>query len=220
MDVSGGSKKTIADGKRIAQCDVVQEKISIMQHENVKIVAASKTLELQEENSNNEEIAFENWNLITHKKTLRSRIGSSASPSNSQSWKKRKLSPEAPTFVPKSVTTKKNESKALASELNAFASDEDLSEKELNDFTSDKDLYKEEKEELDICFEKVAWNGDLLPRQQKMEAARTKRRYMEGNIVGMVENFYDDVPTPESPQVERSQMRHLITSEKLSWNVL
>ncbi|PHT78880.1 hypothetical protein T459_16932 [Capsicum annuum] len=181
MDVSGGCKKTIADGKRIAQCDVVQEKISIMQHENVKIIAASKTLELQEENSNNEEIASENWNLITHKKTLRSRIGSSASPSNSQSWKK-----EAPAFVPKSVTRKKNESKALASELNAFASDEDLSEKELNDFTSDKDLYKEEKEELDICFEKVAWNGDLLPRKQKMEAARTKRRYMKGNIVGMV----------------------------------
>ncbi|KAF3657047.1 hypothetical protein FXO38_11088 [Capsicum annuum] len=168
MDVSGGCKKTIADGKRIAQCDVVQEKISIMQHENVKIIAA-------------EEIASENWNLITHKKTLRSRIGSSASPSNSQSWKK-----EAPAFVPKSVTRKKNESKALASELNAFASDEDLSEKELNDFTSDKDLYKEEKEELDICFEKVAWNGDLLPRKQKMEAARTKRRYMKGNIVGMV----------------------------------
>ncbi|PHT45494.1 hypothetical protein CQW23_14652 [Capsicum baccatum] len=148
-----------------------------MQHENVKIIVASKTLELQEENSNNEENASENWNLIRHKKTLRSRIGSLASPSNSQSWKKdRKLSPEAPAFVPKSVTTKKNESEALASELNAFASDEDLSEKELNAFTSDKDLYKEEKEELDICFEKLAWNGNLLPRQQRNGSSKNKKK--------------------------------------------
>ncbi|KAF3638668.1 hypothetical protein FXO38_13235 [Capsicum annuum] len=89
MDVSGGCKKAAANGdKRIVQCDIIQEKIFIVQLENVKIISSSKLIDLQVENSNSEENASGNWNLITYKKTLGSRIGSLAGQNNSSSWKK------------------------------------------------------------------------------------------------------------------------------------
>ncbi|KAG5621377.1 hypothetical protein H5410_006595 [Solanum commersonii] len=56
-----------------------------------------------------------------------------------------KLSPEVPVFVPKCVLAKKNESRALGDSL-----DED-----------------EEDDMLDICFDRVAREGDILPRQQR-----------------------------------------------------
>ncbi|KAM3267439.1 hypothetical protein P3S67_032362 [Capsicum chacoense] len=88
-----------------------------------------------------------------------------------------RLSPEAPEFVPKSVTAKKNESEALASKLNAFARDEDLSEKELNTFASDEDLSEEEEEEeLVICFEKLARDGDISPSQQRSGSIKNKKK--------------------------------------------
>ncbi|PHT96221.1 hypothetical protein BC332_34853 [Capsicum chinense] len=91
------------------------------------------------------------------------------------------LSPETSEFVPKSATAKKNESETLASKLNSFASDEDLSEKELNTFASDEDLSEEEEEkekeeELDICFEKVARDGDISPRQQRSGSRKNKKK--------------------------------------------
>ncbi|KAF3677167.1 hypothetical protein FXO38_03934 [Capsicum annuum] len=58
---------------------------------HVEKEAVSKPLDLQAKNSNSEEDASENWNLITHKKTLGSCIGSSTSQSNSPSWKKAAL---------------------------------------------------------------------------------------------------------------------------------
>ncbi|PHU13412.1 hypothetical protein BC332_14617 [Capsicum chinense] len=87
-----------------------------------------------------------------------------------------RLSPETPAFVPKSANAKKNELEALASKLNAFSSDEDLSEKELNTFASDEDLSEEEEEELEICFEKVARDGDISPRQQRSGSRKNKKK--------------------------------------------
>ncbi|KAF3629134.1 hypothetical protein FXO38_27868 [Capsicum annuum] len=79
------------------------------------------------------------------------------------------------------ATAKKNESEALASKLNSFASDEDLSEKELNTFASDEDLSEEEEEkekeeELDLCFEKVARDGDISPRQRRSGSRKNKKK--------------------------------------------
>ncbi|PHT59987.1 Beta-glucosidase 2 [Capsicum baccatum] len=60
--------------------------------------------------------------------------------------------------------------------LNAFASNEDLSEEELNAFASDEDLSEEEKEELDICFEKLARDEDLSLRQQRSGSNKNKKK--------------------------------------------
>ncbi|KAF3629132.1 hypothetical protein FXO38_27866 [Capsicum annuum] len=87
-----------------------------------------------------------------------------------------RLSPETPAFVPKSANAKKNELETLTSKLNAFSSDEDLSEKELNTFASDEDLSEEEEEELEICFEKVARDGDISPRQQRSGSRKNKKK--------------------------------------------
>ncbi|KAK4727048.1 hypothetical protein R3W88_031965 [Solanum pinnatisectum] len=76
-----------------------------------------------------------------------------------------KLSPEAPIFVPKNLRMKK----IICIDLGEEFFEED-----------------EEDNMLDICFDKVARDGDLSPRQQRSGSNKNKKRHMEDNIVGMV----------------------------------
>ncbi|KAG5604161.1 hypothetical protein H5410_025653 [Solanum commersonii] len=77
----------------------------------------------------------------------------------------RKLSPEAPIFVPKCVLARKNESSALVSntiDLGEASLDEDGVDLGEDSFDED-----EEDNMLDICFDRVARKGDISPRQQR-----------------------------------------------------
>lgn len=83
----------------------------------------------------------------------------------------RKLSPQALEFVPKSTIAKKNEQEALASgfsPINAYASD-------LGDDSFDEDE-DEEDNMLDICFDKVARDGDISPRHQRSGSNKNKKK--------------------------------------------
>ncbi|KAG5582894.1 hypothetical protein H5410_053521 [Solanum commersonii] len=73
-----------------------------------------------------------------------------------------KLSPEAPVFVPKCVLARKNESSALV--LNTI----DLGEDSLDE--------DEEDNMLDICFDRVARDGDISPRQQRSGSNKSKKK--------------------------------------------
>uniref|UniRef100_M1E050 NB-ARC domain containing protein n=1 Tax=Solanum tuberosum TaxID=4113 RepID=M1E050_SOLTU len=74
----------------------------------------------------------------------------------------RKLSQEAPVFVPKCVLAKKNESMALVS--NTI----DLGEDSLDE--------DEEDNMLDIWFDRVAREGDISPRQQRSGSNKRKKK--------------------------------------------
>nr|AAT40519.2 hypothetical protein SDM1_22t00007 [Solanum demissum] len=73
-----------------------------------------------------------------------------------------KLSLEAPVFVPKCVLARKNESIALVSNTN------DLGEDSLDE--------DEEDNMLDICFDRVAREGDISPRQQRSGSNKSKKK--------------------------------------------
>ncbi|KAH0705660.1 hypothetical protein KY289_010736 [Solanum tuberosum] len=73
-----------------------------------------------------------------------------------------KLSLEASIFVPKCVLAKKNESRALVS--NTI----DLGEDSLDE--------DEEDNMLDICFDRVAREGDISPRQQRNGSNKSKKK--------------------------------------------
>uniref|UniRef100_M1DBF0 NB-ARC domain containing protein n=1 Tax=Solanum tuberosum TaxID=4113 RepID=M1DBF0_SOLTU len=73
-----------------------------------------------------------------------------------------KLSPEAPVFVPMCVIAKKNESRILASNT------PDLGEDSLDE--------DEEDNMLDICFDRVAREGDISPRQQRSGSNKSKKK--------------------------------------------
>ncbi|KAG5610584.1 hypothetical protein H5410_021865 [Solanum commersonii] len=73
----------------------------------------------------------------------------------------RKLSLEAPVFVPKCVIAKKNESRALVS--NTI----DLGEDSLDE---------DEEDMLDICFDRVVRKGDISPRQQRSGSNKSKKK--------------------------------------------
>ncbi|KAH0735609.1 hypothetical protein KY285_011316 [Solanum tuberosum] len=87
----------------------------------------------------------------------------------------RKLSPQALEFVPKSTIAKKNEQEALASgfsPINAYASDlgdDSFDEGENEDEDDDEDM-------LDICFDKVARDGDISPRHQRSGSNKNKKK--------------------------------------------
>ncbi|KAG5629478.1 hypothetical protein H5410_001195 [Solanum commersonii] len=155
---------------------------------NIEITRASKPIDLQAENSTREENASRNWRVIAHKNSVVSHIGSSTSRSNSSSQEKgktrrdkanlvdekeqvsppplnRKLSPEAPIIMPKSVIAKKNESGALASGISQCI---DL----------ENEFFEEDEEDnmLDIYFDKVARDRDLSPRQQRSGSNKSKKK--------------------------------------------
>ncbi|KAG5630583.1 hypothetical protein H5410_002300 [Solanum commersonii] len=73
-----------------------------------------------------------------------------------------KLSPEAPIFLPKCVIEKKNVSRDLVS--NTI----DLGEDSLDE--------DEEDNMLDICFDRVAREGDISPRQQSSGSNKRKNK--------------------------------------------
>uniref|UniRef100_M0ZWT0 NB-ARC domain containing protein n=1 Tax=Solanum tuberosum TaxID=4113 RepID=M0ZWT0_SOLTU len=81
-------------------------------------------------------------------------------------------------FVPKSTTAKKNEQEALASGfslINAYASDladDSFDEGEDEDEDEDED---DDEDMLDICFDKVARDGDISPRHQRSGSNKNKK---------------------------------------------
>ncbi|KAH0656529.1 hypothetical protein KY285_031411 [Solanum tuberosum] len=97
-----------------------------------------------------------------------------------------KLSPEAPVFVPKCVLARKNESNALVSntiDLGEYSFDEDrvdLGEDSLDedgvDLGEDSLDKDEEDNMLDICFDRVAREGDISPRQQRSGSNKSKKK--------------------------------------------
>ncbi|KAG5581982.1 hypothetical protein H5410_052609 [Solanum commersonii] len=76
-----------------------------------------------------------------------------------------KLSPAAHVFVPKCVLARKNESSALVS--NTIDLGEDSLDEDGVDLGEDSLDEDEEDNMLDICFDRVAREGDISPRQQK-----------------------------------------------------
>ncbi|KAG5612104.1 hypothetical protein H5410_023385 [Solanum commersonii] len=88
-----------------------------------------------------------------------------------------KLSPEAPIFVPKCMIVKKNETRALVSntiDLSEDSLDEDEEDTMLDlgeDF-----LDEDEEDMLDICFDRVAREGDISPRQQRSRSNKSKKK--------------------------------------------
>ncbi|KAG5618108.1 hypothetical protein H5410_017932 [Solanum commersonii] len=85
-----------------------------------------------------------------------------------------KLSPESPVFVPKCVLEKKNESKALVS--NTIDLSEDSLDEDEVDLGEDSLNEDEEDTILDICFDRVAREGDISPRQQRSGSNKSKKK--------------------------------------------
>uniref|UniRef100_M1DE21 NB-ARC domain containing protein n=1 Tax=Solanum tuberosum TaxID=4113 RepID=M1DE21_SOLTU len=79
-----------------------------------------------------------------------------------------KLSRESPVFVPKCVIAKKNESRALVSNTIDLGEDSLDEDGEDNMLDLGEDFLDEDEEDmLDICFDRVAREGDISPRQQR-----------------------------------------------------
>ncbi|KAK4719045.1 hypothetical protein R3W88_017383 [Solanum pinnatisectum] len=144
-----------------------------MDTSNVEDAENSGQHVLQVENEN----PTKNWTLVAHKKSTSSRILSLTSQNNSPCSEKdptenfheisssalnSKLSPEAPVFVPKCVLAKTNESRALVSNITDLGKD-----------SLDED---EEENMLDICFDRVAREGDISPRQQRSGSNKSKKK--------------------------------------------
>lgn len=72
-------------------------------------------------------------------------------------------------FVPKSIIAKKKEQEALASEFSPTRG----YESDLGDDSFDED---EEENMLDICFDKVARDGDISPRHQRSGSNKNKKK--------------------------------------------
>ncbi|KAG5607774.1 hypothetical protein H5410_029266 [Solanum commersonii] len=85
-----------------------------------------------------------------------------------------KLSPEAPVFVPKCVLARKNESSALVS--NTIDLGEDSLDEDGVDLGEDSLDEDEEDNMLDICFDRVAREGDISPRQQRSGSNKSKKK--------------------------------------------
>ncbi|KAH0692463.1 hypothetical protein KY285_019560 [Solanum tuberosum] len=88
-----------------------------------------------------------------------------------------KLSPEAPLFVPKCVIAKKNESRVLVSNTIDLGEDflDENEEDNMLDFGEDS-LDEDEEDMLDICFDRVAREGDISPRQQRSRSNKSKKK--------------------------------------------
>ncbi|KAG5602264.1 hypothetical protein H5410_033634 [Solanum commersonii] len=85
-----------------------------------------------------------------------------------------KLSPETPVFVPKCVLARKNESSVLVSNIIDLGEDSlDEDGVDLGEDSLDED---EEDNMLDICFDRVAREGDISPRQQRSGSNKSKQK--------------------------------------------
>ncbi|KAG5623003.1 hypothetical protein H5410_008221 [Solanum commersonii] len=82
-----------------------------------------------------------------------------------------KLSPEAPVFVLKCVLARKNESSALVS--NTIDLGEDPLDEDGMDLDEDS---LDEENMLDICFDRVARERDISPRQQRSGSNKSKKK--------------------------------------------
>ncbi|KAG5614091.1 hypothetical protein H5410_013915 [Solanum commersonii] len=85
-----------------------------------------------------------------------------------------KLSPEAPVFVPKCVLARKNESSVLVS--NTIDLSEDSLDEDGVDLGEDSLDEDDEDNMLDICFDRVAREGDISPRQQRSGSNKSKKK--------------------------------------------
>ncbi|KAG5576218.1 hypothetical protein H5410_056352 [Solanum commersonii] len=88
-----------------------------------------------------------------------------------------KLSLEAPVFVTTCVIAKKNESKALVPNTIDLGKDslDEYEEDNILDLGKDS-LDENEEDMLDICFDKVAREGDISPRQQRSGSNKSKKK--------------------------------------------
>ncbi|XP_049399983.1 uncharacterized protein LOC125864091 [Solanum stenotomum] len=85
-----------------------------------------------------------------------------------------KLSPEAPVFVPKCVLARKNKSSALVS--NTIDLGEDSSDEDGVDLGEDSLDEDEEDNMLDTCFDRVAREEYISPRQQRSGSNKSKKK--------------------------------------------
>ncbi|KAG5622367.1 hypothetical protein H5410_007585 [Solanum commersonii] len=82
-----------------------------------------------------------------------------------------------PIFVPKCVLARKNESSALLSNTIDLGEDSlDETGVDLGEDSLDED---EEDNMLDICFDRVAREGDISPRQQRSGSNKSKKKTYE-----------------------------------------
>uniref|UniRef100_M1CEL4 Disease resistance protein n=1 Tax=Solanum tuberosum TaxID=4113 RepID=M1CEL4_SOLTU len=147
---------------------------------------------LQVENEN----PTKNWTLVAHKRSTSSRSLSPTSQNNSSCSEKvrltendhdliqekqvsppalnSKLSPEALVFVPKCVLARKNESSALMS--NTIDLGEDSLDEDGVDLGEDSLNEDEKNNMLDICFDRVAREWDISPRQQRSGSNKSKKK--------------------------------------------
>ncbi|KAM3270574.1 hypothetical protein P3S67_028776 [Capsicum chacoense] len=102
----------------------------------------------------------------------------------------RKLSPTTPIIVPRStklltsrhenVITNKNESKPVASKFSPTTVDlsKYVLDEEENDIDLGEDSFDEDDEDniLDICFDKVARDGDISPRHRRSGSNKNKKK--------------------------------------------
>ncbi|KAK4729170.1 hypothetical protein R3W88_022158 [Solanum pinnatisectum] len=116
--------------------------------------------------------ATKNWTLVAHKNSTSNRSLSLTSQNNFSCSKK-----EAPVFVPKCVIAKKNESRALVSniiDLGEDSLDEDEEDNMLD--LGENSLDEDEEDMLDICFDRVATEGYISPRQQRSGSKKSKKK--------------------------------------------
>ncbi|KAH0757597.1 hypothetical protein KY290_021090 [Solanum tuberosum] len=87
------------------------------------------------------------------------------------------LSSEAPVFVPKCVIAKKNESRALVSNTIDLGEDSLDEDEKDNMLDLGEDSFDEDEEDmLDICFDRVAREGNISPRQQRSGSNKSKKK--------------------------------------------
>ncbi|KAJ8538558.1 hypothetical protein K7X08_027779 [Anisodus acutangulus] len=114
-----------------------------------------------------------------------------------------KLGPQEPVFVPSckenpsvavTVNAINNSKKSLAittKDMRLLAKSHEqrgLSPTTTCDIDLGDDMFKGDDEDdmLDICFDKMVKNGNLLPSQERSESNKIKKKTHGGNIVGMV----------------------------------
>ncbi|KAG5585125.1 hypothetical protein H5410_045559, partial [Solanum commersonii] len=194
-ELSAESRNTLDLEKQIEQTGKLKERChddhtdqqALLTHEKESIV--TKEIDGKEMNPNtpsmfisNQEMATSNLNEAKEKQgeTSASRWEDlveveNHTPTPSRSRCRSKLSPQALEFVP---TSKTNASMAvLDSSSNLSATKVNLDNRDiLPDLGNDISDGDDEDDMLDICFDKVAKDGDLSPRQQRSGSTKCKKK--------------------------------------------
>ncbi|WMV14501.1 hypothetical protein MTR67_007886 [Solanum verrucosum] len=128
-----------------------------------------------------------------------------------------KLSPEASVFVPKYVIAKKNESRTSVSntiDLGEDSLDEDEEDNMLD--LGEDSLDEDEEDMLDICFDRVAREGDISARQQRSESNKSKKKThgrqhsWDGKMTEEFVSSFGNQHFPSSKQQRISDIEHQV----------